>query len=285
MLFCRAAVIGIGLIGGSFALAAKRAGAVGHVTGVARSEATRRGALEIGAADEVTANAAQAVAGADLVYLAAPVDSICASLRALGPSLSPGALVTDAGSAKAAIMEAAASLPGSVTFIGGHPMAGSEQKGIGAARADLFEGSSYFLTPPAGTGAETIASLSELVSALGAKPILLEAERHDRLVALSSHFPHLLAWALCALAGDLDDPAELAPFVAGAWRDVTRIAGSSPEMWSEIFRANRGNVIALADRFGAELDAVRGALEAEDEAALAAYLEKARQLRERIAQS
>lgn len=283
MIFRRAAVIGIGLIGGSFALAAKRAGVVEQVIGVGRSEATRRGALELGAADEVTVDAAHAVAGADLVYLAAPVDSICASLRALGPSLSPSTLVTDAGSAKVAIMEAASALPGSVTFIGGHPMAGSEQKGIDAARADLFEGSSYFLTPAAGTGAEPLARLSELVSALGAKPILVEAERHDRMAALSSHLPHLLSYALCSLLSELDAPAELAPFVAGAWRDMTRIAGSSPEMWAEIFRANRGNVLELADRFGAELVAVRAALEAGDEAAVVGHLERAHLLRGRIA--
>lgn len=283
MLFRRVAVIGIGLIGGSFALAAKRAGVVERVTGVARSETTRRGALELGAADEVTADAAQAVAGADLVYLAAPVDSICTSLRALGPSLSPGALITDAGSVKRAIMEAASALPGSVTFIGGHPMAGSEQKGISAARADLFEGSSYFLTTRSDSSPEDLERISALVSALGARPILVEAERHDRMVALSSHLPHLLSWALCGLLGYLEDPHELAPFVAGAWRDMTRIAGSSPEMWAEIFRANRGNVVELLERLGEELDQLGTALQAAEETDLAERLERARQLRERIA--
>jgi len=285
MLFPRAAVVGIGLIGGSFALAAREAGLVGHVTGVARSEATRRGALDIGAADEATADAAEAVARADLVYLAAPVKSICEALGTLGPHLQPGALVTDAGSAKVAIVEAAQALPAEVTFIGGHPMAGSEQAGIAAARADLFAGCNYFLTPEAQTRPEALKKLENLISGLGAQPMVVDAARHDRLVAITSHLPHLLAWALCAVAGESGDPAELAPFVAGAWRDTTRIAGSSPELWAEIFRANAGNLAALVERFAEELREAEEALAGGAGGRLVELLAAAREIRERIAES
>jgi prephenate dehydrogenase len=282
MLFPRAAVVGIGLIGGSFALAAKRAGLVGHVTGVARSEATRQGALKIGAADAVTSDAASAVAEADLVYLAAPIDSICGSLRTLGPHLRSGALVTDAGSAKTVILDAARALPPTVTFLGGHPMAGSEQAGIASARADLFAGSSYFLTPTPDTPADAVETLSALVSGLGARPVIVEAALHDRLVALTSHLPHLLAWALCTTAGEAADPAVLAPFLGGAWRDVTRIAGSSPEMWSEIFRANFAPLQSAAASLSAELNAAQAALDLEDPSAFLDWLHAARTAHERL---
>lgn len=285
MLFAHLTVVGIGLIGGSFALAAKQAGLVGQVTGVARSEATRQGALEIGAADEVTEDLEQAVAQADLVYLATPVETICAQLRTLGPYLRPGALVTDAGSAKAAVMQAAQALPRRVTFVGGHPMAGSEKTGIAAARPDLFADSSYFLTPGPKTPPEPVQQLVELVRGVGARPLVVEAERHDRLVALTSHLPHLLAWALCATAGDMEDPEALAPYLGGAWRDVTRIAGSNPEMWSDILRANAGNLAEALHYLSAELGLATERLKQGDRGPLLAWLQLAHNTHERIAES
>ncbi len=282
MLFPRAAVIGIGLIGGSFALAAKRAGLVGQVIGVARSEATREGALEKGAADAVTADPHAAVANADLVYLATPVDSICALLTNLGPSLKPGALITDAGSTKVQIMAAAANLPAEVTFIGGHPLAGSEQAGIAAARADLFEGCNYLLTPRTDTSEAAVERMQELVQALPARPVVVTPELHDHMLAMTSHLPHLLAWALCTAAGQVESPEALAPFTAGAWRDTTRIADSPEEVWADILLSNAENLAAAAGEFTSGLQALLQAIERGDRRALLKLLRQARETHQRM---
>ena len=281
----RAAIIGIGLIGGSFSLAAKRAGLVGEVVGVARSETTRALAVEYGAADWTTDDAARAVREADLVYLATPIGAILSSLAELGPHLKPGALVTDAGSTKARIVAAAEALPPSVAFLGGHPMAGSEQAGVAAARADLFSGATYFLTPTEATAPETLERMLLLVREIGAEPLVLEVELHDRMVAVTSHLPHALAWALCAAAGRRESPAALAPFAAGAWRDTTRIAASPEEVWADIFLTNPENLAEAGRRFRDELDELLRLVGAGDRPGLLAYLTRSRETHERIAEA
>lgn len=282
MLFPRAAVIGIGLIGGSFALAAKHAGLVGKVVGVALSPSTREGALAVRAADEVSADPQAAVADADLVYLATPVESICALLTILGPSLKPGALITDAGSTKVQIMAAAAHLPPEVTFIGGHPLAGSEQAGIAAARADLFAGCNYFLTPRPDTAEEAVARMEELVRGLPARPVVVTPELHDYLLAMTSHLPHLLAWALCTAARRVDSPEALAPFTGGAWRDTTRIAASPEEVWADILLSNAENLAAAAGELTTGLQAFLQAIDQGDRPALLKLLRQARETHRRM---
>ena len=309
MIFPKAAIIGVGLIGGSFGLAAKRAGLVGEVVGVARSETTRGLAVERGAADWTTDDAARAVRGADLVYLAAPIGAIVTALGELGPHLEPGALVTDAGSTKQRIVAAAEALPAGVEFLGGHPMAGSEQAGVSAARADLFQGATYFLTPTSGRGAgleacatrsaadagleacatprvttpETLERMLGLVAGLGAEALVLEAELHDRMVAVTSHLPHALAWALCTAAARAEAPAALAPFAAGAWRDTTRVAGSPEEVWADIFLTNPENLAAAARGFQGELEELLRLVAAGDRAELREYLARGREIHGRIA--
>ena len=283
--FERAAVLGIGLIGGSFALAAKRAGLVGRVVGVARSETTRALALERGAADEVTPDPAAAVAGADLVYLAAPITAICEHLRTLAPHFAPGALVTDAGSTKVAILRAAEALPPEVRFVGGHPMAGSEQAGVSAAREDLFRGTVYFLARPVNTPPAHLSRIADLVTGLGARPVLVTPEVHDRVVAATSHLPHLLAWALTEAAAHVDSGERLADFTAGAWRDTTRLADSLPEVWADILLTNAHNLTAVAGDFSHRLEALLEAVQAGDRERLIRLLEHARQAHRRIAES
>lgn len=285
MLFPHTTIIGIGLIGGSFALAAKRAGLVGEVTGVARSEATRALALERGAADHVTADAAEAVREADLVYLAAPISAILASLQELGPHLQPGALVTDAGSTKARLVGAAEALPESVTFVGGHPMAGSEQAGIAAARADLFEGATYLLTPTEVTPPAALERMLELVHGLGAEPLVVDADLHDRMVAVTSHLPHALAWALCTAAVRQEVPEALAAFAAGAWRDTIRIADSPAEVWADIFLSNPDHLAAAARDFRTELDELLATVTRGDREALLDFLGRSREAHRRIAEA
>lgn len=285
MLFPQTTIIGIGLIGGSFALAARRSGLVGEVTGVARSETTRALAVERGAADRVTSDACAAVRDADLVYLATPISTILCTLAELGPYLKPGALVTDAGSTKARVMAAAQALPDSVAFVGGHPMAGSEQAGIAAAHADLFQGATYFLTPTEATTQAVFEPLLALVHAVGARPVVVEAELHDQMVALTSHLPHALAWALCAAAGRAEAPEALAPFTAGAWRDTTRIADSPAEVWADIFLTNPENLAAAARGFRQELEDLLRLVESGDREALTDYLVRARMTHGRIAEA
>jgi len=280
----RVAIIGIGLIGGSFALAAKRAGIVETVVGVARSEETLQAALEIGAADEVTTNPAEAVRGANLVYIAVPVGATRSIFEQIRDSLEPGALVTDAGSTKREVMQAAAELlPDHVTFIGGHPLAGSEQSGVRAARAQLFQSAVYFLTPMATTSPDEMDSMQEVVQALGAIPSVQTADVHDRLAAATSHLPHLVSAAVAStVAKLLADSRQAQDFVGTGFSDTTRLAEGSPEVWRDIFLSNADNVGDTIEELIATLQALTAALHKADSDACERLLSEARQARRRL---
>lgn len=280
MLFERAAVIGIGLIGGSFALAARAAGVVGEVVGVARSERTLLEAQHVGAADRTTFDAAEAVRDADLVLIATPVAAIPDVLARIAPALPAGCVVTDAGSTKRAVMQAAGVLPPHVDFIGGHPMAGSERAGVRAARGHLFRGRTWLLTPGAARPA-AISRLRAALEAIGARVVLVEAGEHDRIVARTSHLPHLVAAALC---GALTECVDQSDFIGAGLRDTTRIAGGPSDVWREILLTNADEVLAALDEFEAEVARYRASLEAGDEAALTALLDAARACREGMAE-
>ena len=283
MLYDRVAVIGIGLIGGSFALAAKKAGLVGHITGCARSEATRYGALAVGAADSVTPDQGEAVYDANLVYLSVPVGSMAATLAGIAPHLKPGALVTDAGSTKRTIMAAAAKHLLDCAFLGGHPIAGSEQAGIQAADSDLFVGRTYVLTPSATVSEAELVRFRGLIEAIGARVVVLDAETHDRCLAATSHLPHLVASALAAaVAGCVDQPSgagcagDPRALVGTGFADTTRIAGGPAELWRDIFTANADNLRAALDAVRDRLTDFDTALAAEDWDALTRLLEAGR---------
>lgn len=278
MLFERVTVIGIGLIGGSFALAGREAGVLGEVVGVARSERTLLEAVHVGAADRTTPDAVEAVRGADLVYIATPVATIASILERIAPALEPRCVVTDAGSTKRAIMLAAEGLPEGVDFVGGHPMAGSEQAGVWEARAHLFHGRTYLLTPPSGAD-EALERLREVVFAIGARPVVVDAERHDRLVARTSHLPHVVA---SALANALCDVGRERDFIGSGLRDTTRIAEGPTDVWQEILMANADEVLAALDGFIEEAGRFREALEARDEDTIAQLLDDGRECRMRM---
>ena len=284
MIYPRAAVIGTGLIGGSFALAAKKAGAVGWIVGVARSEATRQMALEIGAADEVTADAAEAAAQADLVYVAVPVGATQAIFSRISTAVSPDTVVTDAGSTKVAVVAAAQELlPRAVTFIGGHPLAGSEQAGIGVAHADLFVDCKYFLMADDETPRQELSPLMELVQALGAQPVLTDAQHHDRLVAATSHLPHLVAAVLSTTVGTMvEGEPEAADFVGSGFRDTSRLAAGSPELWRDIFLSNDRNLARAIAVFVKQLQQFGWALRDADGSQLEELLEEARERRKEL---
>lgn len=275
-------IIGIGLIGGSLGMALKQRGLAKKVIGVARTEKTLSTALQQGAADEVTSNSLEAVAEADLVFLSTPVLQIPALLRSIAPKLPRNCIVSDTGSSKQMIVEAASSL-GSLRFVGGHPMAGSENKGVEHARPDLFEGAVYFLTQTEKTDPEALTALSDLAEELGAKPLILSPERHDRIVAATSHLPHVLAAALVKLAQRAKeaDPLVLQGMATG-FKDATRIASGDPEMWSDIFISNRERILEALKEWEGITGELEKILEAGDRSGLISWLSEAKAFREEV---
>jgi len=274
------AIVGTGLIGGSFALALKQAGAVGEVLGVGRDPARLTVARELGLIDRAVD---WAEAGrADCILLALPVGETGAVLQQLAPHLKAGAIVTDAGSTKANVIEAARAALGVrfADFVPGHPIAGSEQSGPGAARADLYRGKRVVLTPQAGTRADAVATVRALWEAAGAQVDTLDAAQHDRIFAAVSHLPHLAAFALVDDLAQRADGDTFFRFAASGFRDFTRIAGSSPEMWRDIALANREAVLAELDAYLDALRTLRQTVSDEDAAALLEIFSRARAARE-----
>jgi prephenate dehydrogenase len=274
------ALVGTGLIGGSFALALKQAGAVRTVLGVGRDPAHLAAARERGLIDRA---AGWTEAGqADVILLALPVGETETVLRQLAPHLKPGAVMTDAGSTKLGVIAAARAALGvrAADFVPGHPIAGSERSGPDAARADLYRGRRVVLTPQPDARADAVATVRALWEAAGAQVETLDAAQHDRIFAAVSHLPHLAAFALVDdLAGRADSEL-LFRFAASGFRDFTRIAASSPEMWRDIALANRGALLAELDGYLAALQTLREALDAADGTALETIFSRARAARE-----
>ena len=280
MIVEKLAIVGTGLIGGSFALALKQAGVVREVLGVGRNPARLTVARELGLIDRAAdwAEAGQA----DCILLAMPVGETEAVLNKLAPHLKAGAIVTDAGSTKANVVEAARAALGTrfADFVPGHPIAGSEQSGPGAARADLYQGKRVVLTPQAETRAGAIAMVRTLWEATGAQVETLEAAQHDRIFAAVSHLPHLAAFALVDDLAQRADGDTFFRFAASGFRDFTRIAGSSPEMWRDIALANREALVAELDAYLDALQTLRQAVDAGDADALLKIFSRARAARE-----
>jgi len=274
------AIVGAGLIGGSFALALKQAGAVREVLGVGRNPARLTVARELGLIDRAV-DWPQA-GEADCILLALPVGETEAVLRQLAPHLKPGAIVTDAGSTKANVVAAARVALGErfVDFVPGHPIAGSEQSGPGAARADLYRGKRVVLTPQADTRADAVATVRALWEAAGAQVETLDPMQHDRIFAAVSHLPHLAAYALVDDLARRADGDTFFRFAASGFRDFTRIAGSSPEMWRDIALANRAAVLAELDAYLEALQMLRQSIAGEDAVALLEIFSRARAARE-----
>jgi len=274
------AIVGTGLIGGSFALALKQAGAVREVLGVGRNPARLTIARELGLIDRAVdwAQAGQA----DCILLALPVGETEAVLKQLAPHLKTGAVVTDAGSTKANVVAAARAALGErfADFVPGHPIAGSEQSGPGAACADLYQGKKVVLTPQAETRASALATVRALWEAAGAQVETLDADLHDRVFAAVSHLPHLAAFALVDELAQRPDGDTFFRFAASGFRDFTRIAGSSPEMWRDIALANREAVLAELDAYLAALQSLRQAVAGDDAEALLKLFSRARNARE-----
>jgi prephenate dehydrogenase len=253
------AIFGVGLIGGSFALAIRKAGFAGRIIGVSSDE-TIRAALAARVINEALP-AQQAAEQADLVYLAQPIHRIIDSLAELNAWVRPEALITDAGSTKQAIVDRARQVISRAQFLGGHPMAGRERRGVEAAEADLFQGRPYVLTPGSASELETEAALEFLswIPRIGSFPVVLDPEEHDRTVAFTSHLPQLAATALAATLDGRPEP--LTGVYGPALVDSTRLALSSFEIWGDIFDTNRRQILAAVESYVAKLEAFRQALE------------------------
>ena len=281
MIIEKLAIVGTGLIGGSFSLALKQAGVVGDVLGVGRNPARLTIARELGLIDHV-ADWKQA-GEADCILLAMPVGETESVLRQLAPYLKAGAVVTDAGSTKANVVEAARAVlgPHFIDFVPGHPIAGSEQSGPGAARADLYQGKKVVLTPQPDTRADALATVRTLWEAAGAQVETLDAALHDRVFAAVSHLPHLAAFALVDELAQRADGETFFRFAASGFRDFTRIAGSSPEMWRDIALANRDALLTEMDFYLAALQTLRQAVDGQDAQTLLELFSRARAAREK----
>lgn len=274
------ALVGTGLIGGSFALALKTAGAVRRVIGVGRNAARLTQARELGLIDAVGDWREAGVA--DCVMLAVPVGETSRILAQLAPHLSAETIVTDAGSTKVDVVDAARATLGArfADFVPGHPVAGSEQSGPAAARADLYQGKKVVLTPSADTRQDAVERVRSLWEATGARVETLDAVLHDRVFAAVSHLPHMAAYALVAEIAQRADSEVFFRFAASGFRDFTRIAGSSPAMWRDIALANRSALLDELDAYVAALEALRNAVGAGDADTLFELFARARTARE-----
>jgi prephenate dehydrogenase len=250
----KVAIIGSGLIGGSVGLALKKRTSA-TVTAFDRDPGIATRAVERGAADEAAASIREAVRQAEIIFVATPVGAIVESTLEAGAAAPEGAVLTDVGSTKSrVVIEVERSLPPGRSFIGGHPMAGSEDEGIDAARPDLFEGNWWILSPTEAVEAATYQRLHSLLATLGARVLALKPEQHDELLAVISHVPQLTATALMNMAAEKGrDHAGLLALTAGGFRDVTRVAASNPEIWIDICRENRDAIAATLEQFAGRL--------------------------------
>lgn len=283
--FERVALIGLGLIGSSLARAIKRHGLAGEIVGHARTKETRRAALDLGFIDRAADSAALAVEGADLVVIAVPVGATGAIVQEIAPALSAGAIITDVGSVKQAVVDAAQPyLPAGVHLVPGHPVAGTEESGPEAGFAELFEGRWCIITPPPGTDEDAVVRVEQLWRAVGSQVDRMDPRHHDMVLAITSHLPHLIAFTIVGTATDLENhlQREVIKFAAGGFRDFTRIAASDPVMWRDVFLANKEAVLEMLGRFDEDLTALQRAIRYGDGEALEEIFSRTREIRRSI---
>ncbi len=280
----RVAIIGLGLMGGSIGLAAKARGMPWEIVGYTRTAATGRKAVRRGAVDRLAATPAEAVAGADLAVFCAPVERIAPLVRDSLPGFARGAVVTDVASTRMVVdAEVPPMLKGTgAVFVGSHPVAGSERQGIEAAHPDLYVGARVLLTAPGRPGAAAVARVRGFWSSLGARCRAMDSAGHDRVLARTSHLPHMIASLLAATVGRAGGRADLGEFCGRGFADTSRVAEGSPEVWLDIVRTNRSNLQHELHAFRRELDRLIEALAASDDAAVRRLLERGRSARRRL---
>ena len=293
-LFEKIAVIGLGLIGSSLCWRVKRDGLARHIAGHARTPATRAKAMELGFIDSVHESAAEAARGADLVVLCAPIGANAALAAEIGPVLKKGAIVSDVGSVKVCVIrDVGPCLPDGVHLVPGHPVAGTEHSGPESGFPELFENRYCILTPPPGTDSGAIEKVAALWRRAGSNVELMDPHHHDRVLAVTSHLPHLISYTIVGTAADLEmqlrrekhdasdvvETREVIKYSAGGFRDFTRIAASDPVMWRDIFLNNREAVLELLGRFVEDITALQRAIRWGEGETLEAFFTRTRAIR------
>ncbi|MDX2225065.1 MAG: prephenate/arogenate dehydrogenase family protein [Rhodospirillaceae bacterium] len=283
--FGRVAFIGIGLIGSSMARVMRRDRLAGTIVACARRQDTLEACTRLGIADDVTTDYATAARGADLVVIATPVSTNAAIAAAIAPALKPGAIVTDVGSVKRAVIDAVAPhMPPGVHFVPGHPLAGTEHSGPEAGFAEVFQGRWCILTPTPGADPGAVARIEGFWRQAGSRIATMDADHHDKVLAITSHLPHLIAYTIVGTAADLADDLkqEVIQFSASGFRDFTRIAASDPVMWRDIFLNNKDATLEVLQRFTEDLTALQKAIRRGDGKTLEDLFARTRAIRRGI---
>lgn len=283
--FCqRICVIGVGLIGGSLALALKRAGAVAEVVGAGRSEDSLRRAQDLGVIDHFETDLALAVVDAELVVVAVPLGAMFKVFAAIADHLPEGCVLTDVGSAKGCVVDDVRRIFGYMpsTFVPAHPIAGTEKNGVEAAFAELFKARRVILTPLLETEAGARDLVRQLWEATGAEVIDMGVRHHDEVLAATSHLPHVLAYCLVDTLARLDDRAEIFRYAAGGFRDFTRIASSDPRMWHDICLANREPLLQMIEQYGRDLSSLAEAIDKSDSDTIMTVFQRAKYARDNL---
>jgi cyclohexadieny/prephenate dehydrogenase len=285
-IFARVALLGMGLIGSSIARAARgRDGIAGEIVAHAKTPRTLARVAELGIADIIEPDAARAVQGADCVILCAPVGAYAELAATIAPHLAPGAILSDVGSTKQSVIrDVGPHVPEGVHFVPAHPLAGTEYSGPDAGFAELFENRWCLLTPPPGTDDASVARVEKLWRGLGSMVAIMEPTHHDRVLAIVSHLPHLLAFTICGTADDLADETrqQVLQFAATGFRDFTRIAASDPTMWRDVFLNNRDALLEMLARFTEDAQAMARAVRWGDEAYIEDKIKRGRKIRQSL---
>lgn len=281
------AVLGLGLMGGSLAAGLRQRGLVEHVTAWGRRESSLQRGQALGYIDDYSLDLATAVAGADTVVIATPTLTAEDVLAQLPAIVGPDCVITDVASVKGNLLDRARQLwgaePGNLVLA--HPIAGSEASGVGAARANLFEDHRVIITPTAATNRAAVASVENMWKAVGAEVVEMDVERHDQVLAATSHLPHILAYSLVDMLAQQDTQQDIFKFAAGGFRDFTRIASSDPVMWRDISMANSPALLQMIDQFTDQLQQLRSAIAAQDSEAVMKTFRNAKQARDRFAEA
>ena len=287
MLFEKITIVGLGLIGGSLARALRRASLCGAITGYGRREAALRQAVQQGIIDRYSLDVRAAVAGADVVVLATPLSTTETLMREMSAGLKPGCIITDVGSAKGVVVAAArTALADRLAYcVPAHPIAGTEQSGVEASFAGLFDRHVVIITPLAETDRDARDTVAAMWQGVGATVVDLDADHHDEVLAATSHLPHVLVYTLIDCLAQMHDKEEIFAYAAGGFADFTRVASSSPEMWRDICLANSTSLLAVLDRFERHLDRARQAIASGEGDRLTEIFSRAKRARDELART
>ena len=283
--FEKVCIVGLGLIGGSIGLAIKRSNISNQITGYARSNSTLERAIELGLVDSVKDNLQDAVNNSDLVILATPLSTFRELVEEMNPFLKKGCIITDTGSAKLTVIEDLKDiLPNGVEFVPGHPIAGTEESGPDAGFAELFDNRWCILTPTKDNSSNAVDLVKGFWESIGSKVEIMDPMHHDKVLAITSHIPHLIAFNIVGTANNLANVTEkeVVKYSAGGFRDFTRIAASDPKMWSDIFTYNSDAVLEMLDLFSNDLAKLKAAVIKKDSDLLFSNFEKTREVRKNI---